>query len=306
MAKVIKVKGDATDVQTEFNHAPVGLYTGKAAEVTETKSSKTDKPMVEIRWEVVGNGDGKKIKEDYASVFYYAPLDLTDDDIAPGWARRLKEVLTAFGLPMKGANLGKIEGKNALIRLREDTDQEGEYRPRIGKILPLAGADEDDEDEDDEGDEEDYSEMSLADLKELVEERELEFTGKATKAKLVKLLEEADEEDEDEDEDEEDEDEVDLDSMTRAELKAYIKEEDLDVKILRKDDEDILREKIREAQGEDEDEEEDDDDEDDEDNYDDLSVAELREELEARSLNVKGTKKALIARLRADDEDEPV
>jgi len=55
----------------------------------------------------------------------------------------------------------------------------------------------------------------------------------------------SEEEEEEEAEDEEEED--DFEGMDRAELKAYIKENDLDIKVLKKDSDDDLRDKIREA-----------------------------------------------------------
>jgi hypothetical protein len=67
-----------------------------------------------------------------------------------------------------------------------------------------------------------------------------------------------DEEDEDEEEDEEDDDE-DLDEMDRAELKAYIKENELDVKVKKSMDEDDIRTAIQEAEGDDEEEDDDED-----------------------------------------------
>lgn len=80
-----------------------------------------------------------------------------------------------------------------------------------------------------------------------------------------------DEDDEDLDDDEdEDEDESDLDDMDRKELKAYIKEQELDVKVTKKMDEDDIREAITEAEGDEDDDEEDDDDEMDEVDLDEL------------------------------------
>lgn len=91
-----------------------------------------------------------------------------------------------------------------------------------------------------------------------------------------------DDEDEDEDvddgdlDDDDDEDEVDLEEMDRKELKAYIKEEELDVKVTKKMDEDDIREAIAEAEGDDDDEDDDDDDEDDDDD-DEMEEVDLDE-----------------------------
>lgn len=81
-----------------------------------------------------------------------------------------------------------------------------------------------------------------------------------------------DEDDEDIDDDEDDGDEgSDLDEMDRKELKAYIKENELDVKVKKSMDEDDIREAINEA----EDDDDSDDDEDDDDEMDEVDLDEL-------------------------------
>jgi len=75
-----------------------------------------------------------------------------------------------------------------------------------------------------------------------------------------KSKEEVEEEDDDEPEDE-DEEEIDLDSMSRSELKAFIKEEELDIRVLKNWSDDDIREAIVEAM-DDDDAFEDDEDED--------------------------------------------
>lgn len=73
--------------------------------------------------------------------------------------------------------------------------------------------------------------------------------------------EDEDDEDEDDDalddDDEDDDDEADLDDMDRDELKAYIKENDLGVKVKKSWDEDDIREAIGEAEDDDDDEDDD-------------------------------------------------
>lgn len=118
---------------------------------------------------------------------------------------------------------------------------------------------------------------------------------------------------EEEEDGEDEEEEVDLDAMSRKELKAFIKEEELDIKVTQKMDEDDIREAIAEtmeAEDEDEDEGEEDDekgdDDDDGDDYDEWSDAELKKELKSRGLKTAGKKSALVKRLRADDSgDDP-
>jgi hypothetical protein len=326
-AKVIKVKGDATEVETDFKHARPGLIYAKAAEVNARDSQNSGQPMVEVRWEPTKDADGKKIKEALSSIFYYAPVDISkigpnEGEVHPGWARRLKELLIAFGLPMKGANIAKIEGKEAMLRLKEDTDQDGEYRPKITKVLKAGsvnGDAEEDEDEpeagsDDESElytEDELAELSKAELFEVAEEYELDTPNKLTtaaKKRLVAAIIEAQggEGEEEEDDEEDDEDEVDLSEMDRSELKSFIKENELEVKVTKKMTDDAIREAIEEAMGEEEEEEDEDEDDEEGDNYDELALKDLKEECENRELDSKGTKKLLIARLRKDDQSDPV
>lgn len=271
MAKVIKVTGDTSKIEGGGEQAPVGLYFAKAVEVSE-KKSKNDERMIEVIWEITKDASGKKIKKKYARIWSYAPLDPNSS-----WARRLKEIVEGFGLAAKNPNLGLIEGKEAMIRLREDTDNDGEYRPQVSKVLKPKAVDEEEPDEVDE-DEEDGD-----------EEDEEESTTNA------------------------------LADLDRAALKQLIKDEELEVTVKKSMSDEDIREAIVAAgwEPEDEDDEEDEEDEDDEedeeaeeeaeeDNYDDMSIKELRQEAKDRDLDTKGAKNVLIARLRADDEEEPV
>lgn len=270
MAKVIKVQGDTSKIEGNLDAAPVGLYFAKVAQIDQ-KKSKNEEEMVEIVWQITKDANGKKVKKPFARIWSYAPLDPN-----ASWARRLKELVEAFGLASKNPNLGLIEGKEAMIRLREGTDNDGEYRPEVSKVLKPKIAE--DEEEPDEADEEEA-------------------------------------EDDEEEDDEESATEA-LSGLSRTELKALIKEESLDVTVKKSMSDDDLREAIVaagwEPESEEDDEEEDDEEEDDdeeeadEDNYDDMSVKELRQECKDRDLDTKGTQKVLIARLRADDEEEPV
>ena len=261
MAKVIKY-GDTSGIETgQFKQAPVGLYYAKVASIEQKNSKNSDEPMVEVVFELTKDANGKKLKEQFGRIWYYAPLD-----VEANWARRLKDLITAFGLKSKGGNLGSIEGKEAMVRLREDTDLNGDYRPTIGKVMKPQVADEDEDEEDEEVEDGNLDEMSRTELKRYIKDEELEIrvTTKMSdddiRAAIQELIEEDEEEDEDEDEEE--------------------------------DEEDI--------------EDEADEDEEDEDNYDDMSLAELRSELKNRELESKGKRAVLIARLRTDDVEEPV
>jgi hypothetical protein len=99
------------------------------------------------------------------------------------------------------------------------------------------------------------------------------------------LEDEDDEEEEDEDEEEGDE----LDEMDRSELKAYIKENELDVSVKKSMDDDAIREAIREA------DEEEDDDEDEEDDE--------PEPAPRKKAGKKGSKKGKKAAASDDDEE---
>jgi hypothetical protein len=184
---------------------------------------------------------------------------------------RTKEFFTALGLPLKGSfDPDKVEGMKVLARLKSDTDQDGDYRPRIAKLMKVEQPDEAEP-------------------------------------------EEAEEDEEDEDEEEG----VDLDSLSRAELKKFIKDEELDITVKKSMSDDDIRSAIVEAMPEDEeedeeepDEEEDEDEEDEgeeetDDNYDNLSVAELKAELKERELPTNGARAVLVQRLRKDDSGEP-
>src|SRR3954451_22423925 len=103
MAKVIKY-GDVSGVEGDFPQAPVGLYHAKATEVNQKLSKNNNEPMVEVVFEVTKDANGKKLKTKYGRLWYYAPLDPD-----ASWARRLKELVSAFGLKAKGGNLATIE-----------------------------------------------------------------------------------------------------------------------------------------------------------------------------------------------------
>lgn len=102
-----------------------------------------------------------------------------------------------------------------------------------------------DADGDDEGDEE-------AENDALAEEVEEEEKPKKGAKKATKKAEPEPEEDEDEEEEGDE-----LDDMDRGELKDYIKENELEITVKKSWSDDDIREKIREAMGDEEDEEED-------------------------------------------------
>jgi len=114
--------------------------------------------------------------------------------------------------------------------------------------------------------------------------------------------EEEDEEDEDEEEDEEVEDALanELDKLSRTELKAYIKEHELDISVKKSMEDEDIRDAIVEAVGVEDEEEEGEEPVD----YNSWSIDALKKEAQERGLSTKGSKKILAGRLGKDDEDE--
>lgn len=112
------------------------------------------------------------------------------------------------------------------------------------------------DDDDNEGSEEEENDA----LAEEVEEEEEKPAKKATGKKAASKKQpepEPEEEEEDEDDEEENEEEGDeLDSMDRSELKTFIKENELEISVKKSWSDDDIREKIREAMGDEEEAEE--------------------------------------------------
>jgi hypothetical protein len=283
---VAKIKYDVSDVP-ETSNAPVGTYRAKIASAEDGESKSSGNPMTTVVFNLTHHADGKKVSEDYWPVRLYL---MTEDERA--YARRqIKEFVEALGMKAKGTlDTAKLAGKVVQLRLKADTDQDGEYQPRIAKVMALAAAEEA-EPEDDEA--EDVAEP---------EEPETE-------------------------EEEDDEEGVDLDELDRKQLKALIKEEGLEITVLKSMSDDDIRTAIADAFGGDDEEPEDDEEEEGEepedddgeeeeeegDNYDDLSLTDLKAEVKERELDtapfkgLKGAKlkAAIVAALREDDGDEP-
>jgi hypothetical protein len=271
-----KVKYDVSAIpDIESNHAPVGTYVLTVEDVDGPKPSSQGNTMLEVRLKPTHDAQGKKLKEDYSPLWHYPLLDHD----SPFVQARLKEFIAAFGLKPSGTldTEKQIKGKKVLARLKADTDQDGDYRPRVGKLMKFEASSEPEEPE------------------------------------------EAEEEEE-----EPEEDAINLDDLNRTQLKKLIKDEGLDIKVLKNMDDDKLRELIAEAMGADEEEEEEPEEEEKEeeeteeeeepeaeegeeegDGYDNMSVAELKAELKERELPTNGARKVLVGRLRKDDQGEP-
>lgn len=106
------------------------------------------------------------------------------------------------------------------------------------------------------------------------------------------------------DEGEEEEDGIDLEELDRVALKKLIKDEGLEIKVLKSMSDDDLRSAIAEAMGvagDDEEEEEGGDAED----YNSWGIPDLKGELESRGLKTTGPKPQLVKRLEESDEADP-
>lgn len=253
------MKYDVSNVEGgNFEQAKPGLYNCKINEV-EAGPSKAGNAQLKVVFKIVGG------EFDGSNLFHYVP---TEPD-APG-AFRMKEFVKALGLKKdRGViDVDKLVGTAVQVSVKADS-YEGEYKARVGKVMPAKEAEEDDEDLDDEdledeadkadeADEVDYGEMSMADLRTEAKARGLAVAaalkGRKTAADkkdgLIDLLEQDDEEEPEEEE-----------------------------------------EDVEEEEAED-------------DGYDDLSVDDLKGELKERGLKVVGKRAILIGRLRKDDESD--
>jgi hypothetical protein len=256
------IRYDVSDVESGGGEqAPPKIYKAKIL-TAEHRTEKTDGTKIEGKGDfhlTVSVGDG------YAPLHSY--IGLYD---ATAW--KLREFTDALGLPAKGSlDAKKLVNKECRVQVVKD-EYDGAYKARLKTWLKAK----DDEDEaDDESDEEDEEPEAEEEDEDEVEEDE-----------------EAEEEEDEEPEEEEADDP--LADLDRNELKAYIKENELDIKVLRSMSDDDLRAAIVDAEGDD---------------YDDWSLGDLKEEFNKRDLTLKkgakATKANLIAALRADDNEEP-
>ena len=299
------IKYNVKGVETGGALIPVGVYKCKVVKAVDASPEGKDR-RIEAVYEIVeGKFKGRQL---------YDYIQVEREDLA--W--KLASFVRAIGLPDEGGlDLKKIIGKMLNVRVAH-REYQGEMQPNIRGLLPLGDDDTGVEDEEDlgEGEEgdvytlEELNDLDNSELKGLAEELGVEAPARlnaAAKKKLAKAVFDAQgsEEEGDDEEEEDDEEGVDLDALSRAELKALIKEEGLDITVLKKHSDDDIRALIADALGEEEegdDEEEEDDEEEGETvDYSELTPAELTTELKERGLPTKGTSAVKIARLEKDD-----
>lgn len=154
------------------------------------------------------------------------------------------------------------EAREKLLEILVENGIEGMEEEETDTLLDIAESFVEDDNSGD--DEEQTEEEENDELAEEVEEEEDEKPKKSAK-KASKKVEEPEEEEDDEEEteeEEEDEDEGDeFAEMDRTALKAYIKDNELDITVKKSMTDDDIREAIREAMGGDDSEEEDDEEE---------------------------------------------
>lgn len=247
MAKKRRKSGGSADViSVDFSkevegggggiRLPENDYKIKIIKVKKIRSSEKDTPGIAVTVKVAeGKFEGKKLTD---------RLWLTPKSL---W--RVRSLLESLGLsvPKKVVNIPTkgLVGKELGATVIDDDPYNGRIKSKIGDFIDLETLADLDDDEDDE-DDDDLDDVDDDDADD-----------------------EDDDSDDDEDEDEDGEDEDDdLEEMDRKELKAYIKENELEVKVTKKMDADAIREAIEEADG-------DEDEDDDEDGVDELDLEDL-------------------------------
>jgi SAP domain len=193
-----RIKYDVRNVEaTVFEQPKPGIYPAKLENVELGKSKAGNEQLViQLR---LKSGDYKG-----ALLWHYVP---TDED-SPG-AFRMVELVKVLGLKPTGTlDTDRIEGQSIQVRVKADS-YNGEYRARVGALLPEA---EDDED-----------------LSEDEDEPESENGASATKRRTRRAEPEADEDEPEAEEggEDEDEDADDYDEWEIKELRAELKERGL-------------------------------------------------------------------------------
>lgn len=249
MAKIkIKAGKDAVEKAGEsgdFEQPKPGIYIAELTEVNEGFSKGDDgkpdksRPRLECIYKIVGEGrEGSKPEKQYSRLWDYVSFSE-----AAEW--KLAQFGLALGLKMKNGGIddaieieadkpGTVIGKQVMIRVKKDSDLEGNYRGKIASLMAVGSGDDDlgdvddepefaddvDEDEEeafggddeDEGDdlltEEDLDAMENKELASTAKEFDIDpkqFKGKKARANIIAAILEAqgaDSADDDEDDEE--------------------------------------------------------------------------------------------------------
>ena len=276
---MVNIKYDVTDVEDFTPYAgptpPRGIYEGKIVSPEWKKSSGGNMMFVFTAILEPKKADQKKFKG--APIF----CNLVVGDLSEEYQRRnVRQLVKSLGLPEKGslnpeAAVKKMDGKMVRIVVKTENSEEYGVQAKFNGLLPLKG------EEAPEGDDEADAEEPEGDEEEA----------------------EADEEEAEESSVEED-----VAELTRAQLKKYIKDNELDVKITTKMSDDDIRTAIVEAWPDEEEAEEEAEDEDD--GLDELDRSGLKKHIKDNSLEIKVTTKMTdddireAIRAAASDEDE--
>lgn len=245
-ASASKQSIDFTNVKEGGNfskkHMPAGDYLAKITKVEDaTPKDKSDKtPMWLFTIQLKSTPS--------ATYPYYCKLQ--DNQL---WKVRNLLVAAGINVPKKkvAVDPNRLVGKMVAISL-DDTEYNGKDQSEVGAVFSPSdldgdtGVDEDDVDEADDDDTDDVDEEEEA----------------PKKSKKKAKVEEPEEEDDEEEDDAAEGDQ--FDAMDRAELKTYISDNDLDVKVKKSMDEDDVRTAVRAAIAAADSDDEEDDEEDEE------------------------------------------
>lgn len=140
--KASKEDIDAAGEQGEFVQAPVGYYVcvitgmthGPNKDGTGTRAEVILKPVATFKDSTITS-----VTENYGSVW-----DYISDGESSGFKRaqfgnalgfKVKRGIIQEDVEMEAGKPGTVIGREVLVRLRKDTDQDGNYRPKIGAYL---------------------------------------------------------------------------------------------------------------------------------------------------------------------------
>lgn len=208
--------------QGDFEQAPPGLYVAKLTSCEQHyakgKDSKPDKtkPSLECIYQItaVRQKDGSEEKPDvrYSQIWDYVSMRDSED---VQWKQAQFAAAMGLGDGSKNVNTSKdpkeFVNTTVLLRVKKDTDQNGDYRAKVGWVGPYGegGADEDafddeagdeafgEEGDDADGDDSLYTEDDLKAMvkedrdgfKELCEQYEIKVKGKKPSELITAILE---------------------------------------------------------------------------------------------------------------------